>query len=697
MKKINTKLNAILLGSILIMGLLLILILTPIMMRDMQGQMQQQTLNLAKTQLTSIKNYTQSTSAELSLMSHSLNSGNLANSLKQFQTIRDSNSQFVSAHLFDSKGDDLSTKKKDSSNPLYTLGRSKGTYIGPVQKTIGANFDVPMASSIVDSNGKFQGVIANQLDIGSAWLELRGIVDHSTATIDPNQYSFLVSKDGYIIATDDMKAVLDQVTKQGKVIPAMKNNQAFLNMTNQINQTHNFKEVSGNGMFKSSDGKHYFMTYAYSPLLGAAVFVKTSKAMILGPIYNLIGLIIGLVLACVVLLGIFGYLFSRRLTRPIHELVTLTDQVSGGDLTHKMITNRQDELGILANSFNTMIDHLKALVSKSHEASIQTVSATQFLEERAQNISIASEHVSQSISEIASGAEKQAQLSQDTEATLNDFLTMNEQVVFKNKEVYDQALSTQKVLGESQKSLQSVIQGVERLSHSTRESMHHVEELKSTAMMISGIVKDTNTIADQTSLLALNAAIEAARAGEAGKGFSVVADEIRKLSEQSKQSSHRIQHIIKDVLASIDQACAQMEENIQNGEKEQQNATGAAKTLPVIVESMNQVVQRVQDIEDLFSKQKTVIQTIHEHSKEASIVSMSTSAGVEEVAASSEQTNESMHEILTEMQELSKLALSLNVTVQEFQIEQETLEANEENAEVQIKDDQDDTRDPSNL
>jgi methyl-accepting chemotaxis protein len=667
MKRINVKLNVMLLGSILVMGLLLTVTIIPMVMNAMRDQTEQQTLNLAQTQLNAVVNYTQTTMDEIGVMSKAVDSTNLAKATLQFQNMKGSDGRFVSTLFLNQNGLDLLTKNDQHQNALFTMGKNKGSYIGPIQKSIGTNFFIPISYSI-SQNSHVVGVIGDQLNIGFIWMKLRGILDFSQVKDDPNQSVFLVSKDGYIVATDSMKKVQSQLLKNGNILKGMKGDQAFTEMTNQINQTHNFKPISGYGLFKGSDGQSYYMSYAYSPLIQSAVFVKTSKAFIMGPIYRMIALFVGIILASILLIGLAGYFFSRRLTKPIHQLVNLAQLVSKGDLSHKIETNRQDELGTLSKTFNQMVDNLRSLVSKSYQASKQTVSASQFLQESAQDISSASEQVAQSMYEISKGAEQQTHFSHNTEAAIENFLKLSEKIGVKNKDVITQVVSTQSVLSESENAINSLIQGVQRLTESIRESKEDVEQLQSTALQISSISKDSNEMADQTNLLALNAAIEAARAGEAGKGFSVVAQEIRKLSEASQASSIRIQQIIKDVLSSIERVTQKMEDGIKQSNKERETAQSAANTLPTIIESMEKVVTSVEKMETYFNQQQEAIHQIHEQAQQASTIAMSTSSGVEEVAASSDETNQVLQQILLQIKELSGLAENLSASVQEFYI-----------------------------
>ncbi len=668
MKKINTKINILLLSAVLLMGILLTLIIVPREVRMMKTQMENQTMSLAKTQISGLENETQSSVDGLSIMSKATNLSNKTQAVSIFQAIKNTDPQLVSTSLLDANGLDLTTDTKDKNDGLFTNGVQKGIFIGAIQNTVGANFTIPMAHSIMDKKGHVSGVIENQLSVSYLWLKLRGILDPSKVKPNPDQSIFLVSKAGYIVASDTMKDVQAQLQKNNTMKKGMVGSPAFQQMSQEIQQTHNLKPVSGFGKFKDPNGSAYYMTYAYSPDLQAAVFVRTSNHVIMAPIYQMIAIIIGLILASILIIAILGALFSRRLTAPIHQLVELTKRVSNGDLTHKLTLPRSDELGTLTTAFNQMIDHLRTLVSRSQEASKETVEVSQFLHAQALEISHASEEVVASMNAMATGAEQQAHLSHETETAITDFLKRSEQIDQKNNDVLSQAQETQSILLHNQDRLDALIQGFQKLATSTRASKETVEALRDTAHQISSIIKETNGFAEQTNLLALNAAIEAARAGEAGKGFSVVAQEIRKLSVASQTSATGIQKIIQSVLSSIDHACAQMEGTIELGTEGQSHANLAAAALPVIHQSMHQVIETVQELERDFNHQKTVLQEIHQNAKEASYVATNTSSGIEEVAASSEQTNDTMQTIVERVDQLKASAQSMQKTVQEFQI-----------------------------
>ena len=173
-------------------------------------------------------------------------------------------------------------------------------------------------------------------------------------------------------------------------------------------------------------------------------------------------------------------------------------------------------------------------------------------------------------------------------------------------------------------------------------------------------------ISDQTNLLALNAAIEAARAGEHGRGFSVVAEEVRKLAEQSTTSSAQIEHIIHDIKINVVRAITSMDaekEVVLNGS---QIIDEAQKAFSRIVNSTQIVNRQIQEVSEFTKHISSSCEHIAKEITQVAAVSQETTAQTEEVASSSTQQMASMQEITSSITELSTAAIELQAGARKF-------------------------------
>ncbi|MCW6109947.1 methyl-accepting chemotaxis protein [Clostridium sporogenes] len=251
--------------------------------------------------------------------------------------------------------------------------------------------------------------------------------------------------------------------------------------------------------------------------------------------------------------AVVGMLIIKRIRNSLNVLKGELDELSerGGDLTQEIKVNSKDEINDLAKSLNKFIQNIKDIIKTVNESvdNIETVvdsikTNVTDLNNDVEEVSATTEELSANMEETAASAEEMSATSQDIERAVQSIAQKSQEGATQAGEINKRAEDTKTNVQASQKKAKDIFTNTKAELESAIESSKVVEQINVLSDSIMNITSQTN-------LLALNAAIEAARAGEAGKGFSVVADEIRKLAEQSKDTVTEIQSITVKVIESV--------------------------------------------------------------------------------------------------------------------------------------------------
>lgn len=283
----------------------------------------------------------------------------------------------------------------------------------------------------------------------------------------------------------------------------------------------------------------------------------------------------------------------------------------------------------------------------------------------------ASKDISRAISEIQQGITQQAS---DTEHCLRqtDQLALQVRMVHENTEAIEDITNGTKTV------IKSGIGVVDQLNDATKanikitnETIHSIEELEVESEAITSIIAVINEIAAQTNLLSLNASIEAARAGDAGRGFSVVADEIRKLSERSVKAANEISHIIEGIIVKT-------KNTVDTVRKAEAITNTTENRLNEVVNLFHNINVHVDDLADKMAKIVEGIDDIDEAKnltlssiENISAVAEQTSAASEEVDATAQQQLEAVTNLNEEIKALDQDAKELSETIKLFKLESE--------------------------
>jgi len=377
-------------------------------------------------------------------------------------------------------------------------------------------------------------------------------------------------------------------------------------------------------------------------------------------------LTISITLLAIILCSIIGYFIARFITRPINQMQYLMARAEEGDLTVSGDYKSRDEIGLLTTDFNKMIDGLREVIWKiTIESQNLSASSEQLLASSEQSNQTTNQVV-MAIQEIASGADSQLKSTEESAKAMEEMASGIQRIAEFSSEVSESSIEASSQAEQGNRAIQKAVDQMGLIRSSVSESSHVVKKLGVRSQEIGKIVDVIMDISSQTNLLALNAAIEAARAGEHGRGFAVVADEVRKLAEQSKQSADQIVTIIHQVQIDTDLAIVSMEK----GSQEVRNGTSvmqeAGESFAKIIYSVRKVAEQISEVsassEEMSASTQQVTASLF-NMKDVAYLAYSNS---ESAAAASEEQLATMEEISSAVGALSQMAQELLEITQRF-------------------------------
>jgi methyl-accepting chemotaxis protein len=498
----------------------------------------------------------------------------------------------------------------------------------------------------VESNGKILGVVGIGIKLKDLEQNIRNIK---------------IGKQGYVMVLDQNDKIIISPVHEEWILktPAELNIEPLQSLETKINKASNF----------SFDKKQQIMNVNISPTSGWKIVAIVDEREIAEQVDDIRRkiFITYIITLLIILLAVF--FVSSRIVRPIKELLKMTNQVAGGDLrvTNLAFTS-QDEVGQLAKSFALMAASLRSLIQQVQNNAHQVASLSEELTASAEQSAEAAQQVAGVINDVAQGAERQVLAINHTTAGVGRMANSIEKTTQNFNAISVTSTQMTKATLRGSTAVDTAVKQMDNIEKTVNNSAEVVAKLNERSQEIGQIVNTISGIAGQTNLLALNAAIEAARAGEQGCGFAVVAEEVRKLAEQSQDAAKQIATLIGDIQEDTVRAVSAMQSGMDEVKVGTNVVNTAGKAFGEITVLINQVLIQHEEISTSITQMMDDSQKITSAVQEIDGVSKEAFGQTQTVAAATQEQSASMEQIASSSRELAKMAQKQQDTISKFRI-----------------------------
>lgn len=365
--------------------------------------------------------------------------------------------------------------------------------------------------------------------------------------------------------------------------------------------------------------------------------------------------------------GIVIFLFARHLAIPVQMVTDRVEKIANQNLTFTYLNvKNKDELGILATGINTMTTNLRGMIETVSNSAEHVAATSEQLTASSEQTSTASDEITKAIQQISTGQEKQLLGMKEANHSVTEISSSLTAITENIKELNDLSIETSKV---SLSGNEVITQSVEQMNQINKQNIMTNEAmllLESKSQEIGEIINVITSIAAQTNLLALNAAIEAARAGEQGKGFAVVADEVRKLAEESGNAANNISTLIGEIQLHTQNTVQIVNEGQSVVETGIRYVANAGKTFDVIAADVDMINNKLSSVSTEIQEINANTENLVNEILKTQDVTDQSSSYTQQVVAAAEEQSATMIEMTFASRSLAEMSQELQNLVSNF-------------------------------